>query len=97
MSVVFEGDHEMRDELAPAMTIDVCALTCSMLELTIAKELRALAPGDVLEVRSDRTEAGDGIRAWVGLAGHTLMAVEKDPSSNLSTYFIRKKTREMRS
>jgi TusA-related sulfurtransferase len=77
---------------APASTIDACGLTCGALEPLIARHLRALAPGEVLEVRSDRTEAHDGIRAWVWLTGHTLVTVERDQASRDSRYFVRKKT-----
>jgi TusA-related sulfurtransferase len=77
---------------APAATVDACGLTCGGLEPLIARHLRALAPGEVLEVRADRGEAAEGIRAWAGLSGHTLVCVEKDPSSRLARYFVRKKT-----
>ncbi len=77
---------------APAATIDACGLTCGGLEPLIAKHLRALAPGEVIEIRSDRGEAADGIRAWVGLTGHTLVTVERDQASPLARYFVRKKT-----
>jgi TusA-related sulfurtransferase len=76
---------------APAATIDACDLTCGGLEPLIAKHLRALAPGEVIEILSDRGEAADGIRAWVGLTGHTLVAVERDEASRLARYFVRKK------
>lgn len=76
----------------PAATLDADSLTCGSLEPLIAQHLRALAPGEVLEIRSDREEAADGIRAWVSLTGHTLLTVERDQSSRRATYFIRKKT-----
>jgi TusA-related sulfurtransferase len=76
----------------PAETLDADGLTCGSLEPLIAQHLRALAPGEVLEIRSDREEAADGIRAWVSLTGHTLLTVEKDRSSHRASYFIRKKT-----
>jgi TusA-related sulfurtransferase len=65
-------------------------LTCGVLEPAIAAHLRRLSSGDVLEIRSDRTEA-DGISAWVSLAGHTLIAVEHDPQQDRGRYFVRKK------
>jgi len=77
---------------APAATIDACGLTCGGLEPLIARHLRALAPGEVIEIRADRVEAADGIRAWVGLTGHTLVTVERDESLRLARYFVRKKT-----
>lgn len=77
---------------ASAATLDACGLTCGRLEPLIAQHLRALAPGEVLEIQSDHDEAADGIRAWVGLTGHTLVNVETDRSSRRSRYFVRKKT-----
>ena len=77
---------------AVATTVDACGLTCGTLEPLIAKHLRALAPGEVLEIRSDRTEAGDGIRAWVWLTGHTLVTSERDQASRQTRFFVRKKT-----
>jgi TusA-related sulfurtransferase len=76
-----------------AATLDAEGLTCGVLEPLLAKQLRALAPGEVLEVRSDREEAADGIRAWVWLSGHTLVAVEKEDASRSARYFVRKNAR----
>jgi TusA-related sulfurtransferase len=75
----------------PTATVDACDLTCGSLEPLIARLLRALAPGEVLEIHSDRGEAADGIRAWVSLTGHTLLRVETDESSGCTKYFVRKK------
>ena len=83
---------ERRETPAPAATIDACGLTCGSLEAMIAKHLRALAPGEVIEIRSDREEAADGIAAWVRLAGHTLVTVETDQASRQARYFVLKKT-----
>jgi TusA-related sulfurtransferase len=77
---------------APAATIDASGLTCGALEPLIAKHLRALAPDDVLEIRSDQEEAQDGIGAWVWLTGHALVAVEADGPPPQARYYIRKKS-----
>jgi TusA-related sulfurtransferase len=82
----------MSQSPAPAATLDACGFTCGILEPSIARHLRALAPGDVLEILSDRAEAADGIRAWLWLTGHTLLAVEQEPSSRRARYFVQKKT-----
>jgi TusA-related sulfurtransferase len=74
-----------------AATVEAYGLTCGSLEPLIAQHLRALAPGDVLEVRSDMAEAADGIGAWVWLTGHTLVAIEKDEPSPRARYYVRKK------
>lgn len=73
-----------------ADTLEAYGLSCGRLEPLIAQRLRALAPGDVLEVRSDQPEARDGIRAWVWLTGHTLVAVETDAPPR-ARYYVRKK------
>jgi len=61
------------------------------LEPLIGQHLRALAPGDVIEIRSDREETADGIRAWVEPTGNTLVTVEMDQASRNARYFVRKK------
>ena len=74
-----------------AATVEAYGLTCGGLEPLIARHLRALAPGDVLEIRSDMAEAADGIGAWVWLTGHTLIAIETDEPSPRARYYVRKK------
>ena len=76
---------------APAATLEAYGLTCGSLEPLTAQHLRALAPGDVLEVRSDMEEAAEGIAAWVWLAGHTLIAIHKDEPAPRARYCVRKK------
>jgi TusA-related sulfurtransferase len=77
---------------APAATLDAYGLTCGALEPLIARRLRELAPGEVLEIRSDQEEAADGIRAWTWLSGHTLVAVEQDNPAPRARYYVRRKT-----
>jgi TusA-related sulfurtransferase len=74
----------------PVKTVDACGLSCGRLEPLIAEKLRALAPGDVLEIFADRPEARDGIASWVRLSGHTLVAVD-DGDSPRGRYYVRKK------
>ena len=73
-----------------ADTLEAYGVTCGTLEPMIATRLRALAPGEVLEVRSDMPEAKDGIASWVWLTGHTLLAVEEDQPPR-ARYYVRKK------
>lgn len=75
----------------PVATLEAYGLTCGSLEPLIAQHLRALAPGDVLEIRSDMEEAAEGIGAWVWLAGHALVAIEKDQPAPRARYYVRKK------
>ena len=82
--------HNVHPE--PSATLNACGLTCGTLEALIASRLRALAPGEVLEIRSDSQEAADGVGAWVRLSGNALVTVEEDWSSRCARYFVRKKT-----
>jgi TusA-related sulfurtransferase len=75
-----------------AATLEAYGLTCGSLEPLIAQRLRALAPGDVLEIRSDMEEAAEGIAAWVWLTGHALVASQQDEPAPRARYYVRKKT-----
>ena len=82
----------MAQRPASAATLEAYGLTCGSLEPLIAQHLRALAPGDILEIRSDQSEAADGIGAWVWLTGHALVATEHDDPAPRARYYVRKKT-----
>lgn len=82
---------EPRETPVPAAILEADGLTCGTLEPLIAAHLRRLAPGEVLEIRSDRTEAAGGIGAWVSLTGHTLVAIAHDQRQHRCRYFVRKK------
>ena len=82
----------MSDTPTATAMLDAYGLTCGALEPLIGKRLRELAPGDVLEIRSDMEEAADGIRAWTWLTGHTLIAVEHDEPAPRARYYVRRKT-----
>ena len=82
----------MSEGPVPVAMLNACGLNCGSLEAQIASRLRALAPGEVLEILSDRQEDGDGVGAWIRLSGHALVTVEKDWSSRCARYFVRKKT-----
>jgi TusA-related sulfurtransferase len=71
-------------------TLEAYGVTCGTLEPLIAQRLRALAPGDILEIRSDMPEARDGIASWVWLTGHALVAVADDEPPR-ARYYVKKK------
>jgi TusA-related sulfurtransferase len=89
---VQDSTPEPSRPLVPAATLEAYGLTCGSLEPLIAQHLRALSPGDVLEVRSDMEEAAEGIAAWVWLAGHALVAIEKEEPLPRARYYVQKKT-----
>lgn len=70
--------------------LDARGLTCGQLEPLIAQRLRALAPGEVLEVLADQPAAEDGIAAWSWLSGNALVAVAPGDSPE-ARYYVRKK------
>lgn len=76
---------------ATADILEAFGLTCGELEPLMAGRLRRLAPGEVLEIRSDQPEVADGIKSWVWLAGHALIAVEPSDPPNVR-YYVRKKS-----
>ena len=82
--------HEAAPAPAPSDVLDARGLTCGQLEPLIAQRLRALAPGDVLEVHSDQEAAEDGIAAWSWLSGHALIAVVREQPPH-ARYYVRKK------
>lgn len=63
---------------------------CGTLEPAMKVEMRALASGQVLEVRADDPAARLGVPAWSRLAGHTLLTtVEED--HRRTRFFLRKR------
>jgi TusA-related sulfurtransferase len=86
VSIVGHGDAAAREA-----TLYANGLTCGALEPLLAKHLRALAPGQILEVQSDRKEAADGIHAWARLTGNTLVDVAAGVGARQARYFVRKK------
>jgi len=80
------------DAPASDATLYANGLTCGILEPLLARQLRALAPGQILEVQADSEEAADGMRAWTRLTGNTLVNVEAEAGSRQVSYFVRMKT-----
>ncbi|MCC7417284.1 MAG: sulfurtransferase TusA family protein [Acidobacteria bacterium] len=87
-----DSTSDRSDPPVPAVTLEAYGLTCGSLEPLIARHLRMLPAGAVLEIRSDMEEAADGIAAWVRLAGHALVATRQDDAVPRARYYVRKKT-----
>ena len=74
----------------PDAVLDGYGQPCGTLEPAMRAELRALASGQVLEVRADDPSARLGVPAWSRLAGHALLAtIEED--DRRTRFFLRKR------
>lgn len=62
---------------------------CATLSGTLRRHIRALAPGQVLELRSTEPSAHTDVPAWCRLTGHALLAVEE--RGEVTVFFIRRK------
>jgi TusA-related sulfurtransferase len=59
--------------------LEAFGLTCGQLEPAIKSHIKQLAPGQVLEVRTDEPAAREGIPAWSRLTRYELLAtIEED-------------------
>jgi TusA-related sulfurtransferase len=74
----------------PTEVIEVQGQSCTTLTPLIGQRVRALQPGETLEVRTDDPAARDGVPAWSRLTGNPIVsAVEED--SQRTTFVIQKK------
>jgi len=70
--------------------VDGYGQSCGTLEPVMKAGMRALASGQVLEVRADDPVARLGVPAWSRLAGHTLLTtIEED--GRRTRFFLRKR------
>lgn len=75
--------------LNPAAVCDGGPLDCGGgLLIAIRRALRAIAIGEILEVRSEAASVAVDLPAWCDLAGHRLERVRQAGIS--SSYFVRK-------
>ena len=91
MTVPTAGSH-MAATLTPtaAVVVDGYGQSCGTPEPVMKAGMRALASGQVLEVRADDPVARLGVPAWSRLAGHTLLkTIEED--SRRTRFFLRKR------
>ena len=80
------------DSIRIAARIDAVGRSCATLTPEIGTAVRALEPGQVLEIVADDPTAGDDLRAWANLTGHHLIAVRPGPAP-ASRFFVRRSER----
>ena len=84
------GSHTATHAPAADAVLDGDGQVCGTLEPAMKTALRALASGQVLEVRADDPAARLGVPAWSRLTGHTLLAtIEED--DRRTRFFLRKR------
>ena len=81
----------------PHRTLDAPGIACIDLTPLIAKTMRDLQPGEVLEVHTDDPAARVGVPAWCRLTGNRLVHTSADHTRtdqpNQTTFHIAKKER----
>ena len=76
---------------APTQTLDAPGLACLDLTPLIARTIRTLAPGQVLQVHTDDPAARVGVPAWCRLTHNVLVSTHVDPhgrSPDRTTFHI---------
>lgn len=63
--------------------------TCALLTPTMRARLRAMQPGQILEVRVDDPTAREDIASWCRLSGNTLLAMKEEAPA--LHFYIRKR------
>jgi tRNA 2-thiouridine synthesizing protein A len=61
----------------PHQLLDCVGLFCPMPVLKTREAIRAMAVGQVLEMRSDDPASEADMKSWAARTGHELVAVEK--------------------
>ncbi len=97
--IVITAHKPRRDDAHPAdapahlpsvhAVLDVPGSACATLTPLIKTTLRELAPGWVLEVRSDDPAARQGVPAWSRLTGTELLAMVEDDAQR-TRFYLRK-------
>jgi TusA-related sulfurtransferase len=64
--------------LVPDRKIDCLGLFCPMPILKTREAMKALAPGQVLEMTSDDPASEADVKSWSDRTGHDLLEIEKN-------------------
>ena len=77
---------------ATATTYDARGLPCPLPLLRLARELRALRPGEVIALLADDPAARDDVPCWTRRSGHALVCWDPGPAHDV--YYVRKRRGE---
>ncbi len=66
--------------VVPDKRIDCLGLYCPMPILKIREAVRALDPGEVVEMLSDDPASEADMKAWSARSGHELLSIDRDGS-----------------
>lgn len=70
-------------------TLDAKGLMCPMPIVQLAKKIKELGPGQVLELLADDIGSKDDVPAWTNRTGNELLAMEEE--GGVFRFYIRKK------
>jgi tRNA 2-thiouridine synthesizing protein A len=76
--------------MVPDATLDAGEAGCGELVMLVARAVRTLAPGQLLEVAAYDLAAGLDLPAWCRSTGHRLVHV--DATTNPQRFLIRKRS-----
>ncbi len=84
------SDPNSDGALQPVDTLDGSGETCATLTPVIAGRMRALSPGEGLEVISDDSTAPEALASWSRLTGNSLVEVH-DEGNGRRRFLLRRK------
>ncbi len=76
-------------EALPAQTYDARGEPCPLPLLRLAREVRALHPGEVVRLLADDPAAREDVPAWTRRSGHVLLAWHQ--AGDHDVYYVRKR------
>ncbi|HEY7062734.1 MAG TPA: sulfurtransferase TusA family protein [Chloroflexota bacterium] len=76
-------------EAPPTHTYDARGHPCPLPLLWLARELRALQPGQVIALLADDPAAREDVPTWARRSGHTLLA--RHQVADYDVYYVRKR------
>lgn len=66
------------DSAIPAQTLDVKGKACPLPVINTAKAIKALQPGEILEVLATDPGVEPDMQAWARQTGNELLSIERD-------------------